>query len=162
MLFFFLDCTPLLSQNWKFCLRNCLEAELLENRSYSPFSSPPCKKLFSKNSFWKVVSRNLFPIADIKVIYSSRISAFLGMPALCKVLQGWWSDGGMTQEKYRQEEGGSGWDLRLCLTRDSSCQVEFNLIIQGAPEREEQSPENNFSHHSKKGVYKSRGHVNQS
>lgn len=58
--------------------------------------------------------------------------------------------------ELRQEEGVSDQDLRLCLTRDSSCQAEFNLINQGPPERQEQSPENNF-YLPKKGVYKTGG-----
>lgn len=60
--------------------------------------------------------------------------------------------------ELRQEEGVSDQDLGLCLARDSPCQAKFNLIIQGPPEREEQSPENNFSHGPKKGVYKTGGH----
>lgn len=38
--------------------------------------------------------------------------------------------------ELRQEERVSGQDLRVCLTRRSSCQAEFNLIMQRPPERE--------------------------
>lgn len=69
-----------------------------------------------------------------------------------------WRPRGNTEKlEMGQEKGINGGDLRLWLTRDSSCQAKFNLIIQGSPESE-QSLENHFYQDSKT-VYETGSHV---
>lgn len=131
-----LDLTPLFSQNWKSWLIKYLERELVKSRSCLIFWSPSCNKLFSKNYFWKAVSRFFFFLYQILRIHT--ILWYLSVWE-CLFPVRLLRFGGAIVERperniktleLRLEEGVSGQHFRLCLTRDPSCQAEFSPLIQ--------------------------------